>query len=134
MRKVLDSLRCLLIDIDLIIGHFPAFIHYLGLRGWHVDTDIDPAICHESALEDLDFPGEDLDRHLNEKLEESSASERALILFTSHIGGHKFAGNCIVSFGIGSPNPWKAELLSRYIRHMVLVFGMGACHRMKWKL
>lgn len=122
-----------MLDNQLTISHFTAFIHYLGLRGWHVDTDIDPAICHESAFEDLGSSGEDLDRRLNEKLEESSASERALILFTSHIGGHKFAGNCIVSFGIASQNSWKAELLSRYTRHMVLVFGMDACHRMKWK-
>jgi len=78
------------------------FIHYLGLHGWHVDTDIDPAICYESALEDLGSSGDDLDRRFNEKLNESSTSERALILFTSHIGGHKFAGNCIIYTPQGS--------------------------------
>ncbi|KAK2466522.1 hypothetical protein APHAL10511_002164 [Amanita phalloides] len=76
-----------------------AFVHYLGLHGWHVDTDIDPAICHDTALEDV---GQDLERQQNDTLRESLKSERALILFTSHIGGHKFAGNCIIYTPQGS--------------------------------
>ncbi|KAF8640036.1 hypothetical protein AX17_001278 [Amanita inopinata Kibby_2008] len=80
-----------------------AFMQYLGAHGWHVDLEVDAATTHDSpALEDLQLSSDDLERHLNDQLHESSASKRALILRTSHIGGHKYAGNCIIYTPQGS--------------------------------
>ncbi|KAF8633675.1 hypothetical protein AX15_001286 [Amanita polypyramis BW_CC] len=78
------------------------FTQYLGVHGWHVDTEIDASIGHETALEDWDLSGEELDQRFNEKLKESSESKRALILRISHIGGHRYAGNCIIYSPQGS--------------------------------
>jgi hypothetical protein len=50
-----------------------------------------------APLEDLDITPEQRDQNLLEQLKESTESKRALILMVSHVGGHKYAGNCIVS-------------------------------------
>ena len=72
-----------------------AFSQTLQGEGWDVHTQLeDPT---GSPLED--YPdGDDKEAELNRRLQEldESSSKRALILMTSHIGGHKYAGNVIV--------------------------------------
>jgi hypothetical protein len=72
-----------------------AFSQTLQGEGWDVHTQLeDPS---GSPLED--YPdGDDKEAELNRRLQEldESPSKRALILMTSHIGGHKYAGNVIV--------------------------------------
>ena len=76
--------------------YYSGFIQYLGVHGWQVDTEVDASISHEIALEDSGLSREELDQSFNDKLKDSSESKRALILRISHIGGHRYAGNCIV--------------------------------------
>lgn len=73
-----------------------AFSQTLQDEGWEVHTQLeDPT---GSPLED--YPDEDgKEAELSRRLQEldESLPKRALILKTSHIGGHKYAGNVIVS-------------------------------------
>jgi hypothetical protein len=73
-----------------------AFSQTLQDEGWEVHTQLeDPT---GSPLED--YPDEDgKEGELSRRLQEldESLPKRALILKTSHIGGHKYAGNVIVS-------------------------------------
>ena len=59
------------------------FISELSLVGWDVHTRLDHVDHHATARDSL--------------LHEAAESRSALILKTSHIGGHKYAGNVIVS-------------------------------------
>lgn len=79
-----------------------AFMQNLEAQGWHAETDIDASVCDEDALEDLTTAESDLQHELDEKLKKSSESRRVLILRTSHIGGHKYAGNCVIYTPRGS--------------------------------
>jgi len=67
----------------------------LEAKDWEVHTQLeDPT---GSPLED--YPdGDDKEAELSRRLQEldDSLPKRALILKTSHIGGHKYAGNVIV--------------------------------------
>jgi hypothetical protein len=73
-----------------------AFSQTLQDEDWEVHTQLeDPT---GPPLED--YPDEDgKEAELSRRLQEldESLSKRALILKTSHIGGHKYAGNVIVS-------------------------------------
>ena len=64
-------------------------------EGWDVHTQLEDPIG--SPLED--YPdGDEKEAELSRTLQEldESLPKRALILMTSHIGGHKYAGNVIV--------------------------------------
>lgn len=71
-------------------------------EGWDVHTQLeDPT---GPPLED--YPdGDEKEAELGRRLQEldESLPKRALILKTSHIGGHKYAGNVIVR--VPSPSP-----------------------------
>jgi hypothetical protein len=49
------------------------------------------------ALEDLTGPPSEAEEYIAKQLKSSTTEKRVLILRTSHVGGHKYAGNCIVS-------------------------------------
>lgn len=49
-------------------------------------------------LEDLNVTPEEREENISSQLKESADVKRALILKVSHTGGHKYAGNCIVSY------------------------------------
>lgn len=74
-----------------------AFIKSLEARGWEADSHLSHP--NGSALEDLEnrTPSERVNI-LAEQLKENAASKRALILKVSHFGGHKYAGNAVVSY------------------------------------
>lgn len=79
-----------------VVVHHLAFSQTLQDEGWEVHTQLeDPT---GPPLEDcVDEDGKEAE--LNRRLQELNESrpKRALILKTSHIGGHKYAGNVIVS-------------------------------------
>lgn len=62
-------------------------------------------------LEDFSGTPEERDAELLRRLKTHDAQtcdfKRALILKSSHVGGHKFAGNCIVRLLASPSNPWK---------------------------
>jgi hypothetical protein len=49
------------------------------------------------ALEDVTTTPSEAEEYIAKQLKSSSTEKRVLILRTSHVGGHKYAGNCIVS-------------------------------------
>ena len=48
-------------------------------------------------LEDLNVSPEERDENITDQLKQSQESKRVLIVKVSHVGGHKYTGNCIVS-------------------------------------
>jgi len=62
-----------------------------------------PSLTMGLPLEDLNVTPEERAENITAQLKESSDSKRALIIKVSHIGGHKYAGNCIVSLSLPSP-------------------------------
>lgn len=74
-----------------------AFIHSLQQNGWAADTQIECQCLMGPALEDLRGPSIEPEEYITKQLKISSTEKRVLILRTSHVGGHKYAGNCIVS-------------------------------------
>jgi len=70
------------------------FIKALEAKGWDVDTQL--AHPSGSALEKTS--SQERERILADQLKENAASKRALIIKVSHFGGHKYAGNAVVSF------------------------------------
>jgi len=65
-------------------------------EGWEVHTQLeDPT---GPPLEDYPDDGDEKEGELSRRLLEldESPSKRALVLMTSHIGGHRYAGNVIV--------------------------------------
>lgn len=74
-----------------------ALIRSLEHHGWDADTQIEcPSYTYGSPLEDLTLTAEQREEIIQTQLKESAISKRALIVKVSHIGGHKYAGNCIV--------------------------------------
>jgi len=51
-------------------------------------------------LEDLNVTPEEREENIAAQLKQSAESKRALIIKVSHIGGHKYAGNAIVSLDL----------------------------------
>lgn len=77
---------------------FLAFIKSLEAQGWDADTQLEhPELTMGLPLEDLDATPEMRDDIMKQQMKESAESKRALIVKVSHVGGHKYAGNCIVS-------------------------------------
>ncbi|KXN87889.1 Altered inheritance of mitochondria protein 32 [Leucoagaricus sp. SymC.cos] len=74
-----------------------AFIRSLEHHGWDADTRLEcPSYTYGSPLEDLAVTVEQREEIIQTQLKESAISKRALIVKVSHIGGHKYAGNCII--------------------------------------
>ena len=68
------------------------------MQGWDADTQLEhPSLSMGIPLEDLDVTPEEREENILSQLKESADMKRALILKVSHTGGHKYAGNCIVS-------------------------------------
>lgn len=47
-------------------------------------------------MEDLGGTPEETEQEIMKQLKISSSEKRVLILKCSHVGGHKYAGNCLV--------------------------------------
>ncbi|TFK27062.1 hypothetical protein FA15DRAFT_587075 [Coprinopsis marcescibilis] len=74
-----------------------AFIKSLEAQGWDADTEMEhPSHTMGLALEDLPITPEEREENMTAQLKDSIESKRALIIKVSHVGGHKYAGNCII--------------------------------------
>lgn len=69
-----------------------------------------PSLTMGLPLEDLNVTPEERAENIAEQLKQSAESKRALIVKVSHIGGHKYAGNCIVS--VRSPQPQRMPVMA----------------------
>lgn len=88
-----------------------AFAHSLSNHNYDVHTQPeDPSHHAQPPLEDFDGSTEEQDAEIARRVELAADGEleghgkKVLILRNSHIGGHKFAGNVIVSFKLGLPD------------------------------
>ncbi|TFK76138.1 hypothetical protein BDN72DRAFT_786551, partial [Pluteus cervinus] len=80
-----------------------AFIQCLEERGWSADTALeDPSITLGKPIEEYEGTAEERDEHIMGQLKEVAAAKRVLIIRNSHMGGHKYAGNCILYTPQGS--------------------------------
>ncbi|KAF8204938.1 Sucrase/ferredoxin-like-domain-containing protein [Pholiota molesta] len=80
-----------------------ALIKSLEAHGWDADTQVEhPSLTMGLPLEDLNVTPEERDENVAEQLKQSADSKRALIVKVSHVGGHKYAGNCIIYTPSGS--------------------------------
>ncbi|KAF8803860.1 hypothetical protein BYT27DRAFT_7195197 [Phlegmacium glaucopus] len=80
-----------------------AFIKSLEFQGWDADTQLEhPSLSMGPPLEDLNLTPEESEENISSQLKECAEVKRALILKVSHIGGHKYAGNCIIYTPSGS--------------------------------
>ncbi|KAJ7247873.1 Sucrase/ferredoxin-like-domain-containing protein [Mycena haematopus] len=70
------------------------FTDSLHRRGWTVDTQIEHII--DSPLEKFAGTTEEKEAHVIDTLKTLQTAKKALILFNSHMGGHRYAGNCII--------------------------------------
>ncbi|KAF8559050.1 hypothetical protein OG21DRAFT_1474462 [Imleria badia] len=71
------------------------FIHYLEREGWVVHTELED-LSRNPTLESSLINGPEPEITFEAQLKELGGEHKALILRTSHIGGHKFAGNVII--------------------------------------
>ncbi|KAJ7591315.1 Sucrase/ferredoxin-like-domain-containing protein [Mycena floridula] len=80
-----------------------AFSRILESRDWTVHTQVEhPNDTFGLPLEEFQGNEAEKESHVRRQLESLSAERRVLILKNSHIGGHKFAGNCIIYTPQGS--------------------------------
>ncbi|KAJ7108659.1 Sucrase/ferredoxin-like-domain-containing protein [Mycena epipterygia] len=77
-----------------------AFTDSLERRGWSIDTQLEHII--DPPLEKLSGTEEEKDAHITHTLRELQSAKKALILYNSHMGGHRYAGNCIIYTPNGS--------------------------------
>ncbi|KAF8186884.1 Sucrase/ferredoxin-like-domain-containing protein [Mycena galopus ATCC 62051] len=70
------------------------FTDSLHRRGWTVDTQIEHIL--DPPLEKFAGTMEEKNAHVIETLKTLQGERKALILFNSHMGGHRYAGNCII--------------------------------------
>ncbi|KAG6911634.1 hypothetical protein DXG01_007884 [Tephrocybe rancida] len=71
-------------------------------NGWAADTQLECHCLMGSPLEDLQGDLDEKREIIAKELRSSASEKRALIIKTSHIGGHKFAGNCVIYTPQGS--------------------------------
>ncbi|KAG5646425.1 hypothetical protein DXG03_003475 [Asterophora parasitica] len=77
-----------------------SFIHSLQENGWAADTHLECHCLMGQPLEELQGTPSETQAYIEKELRNSVEEKRALILKTSHVGGHKYAGNCIVRVGM----------------------------------
>jgi len=77
-----------------------AFIKSLECNGWTAHTQLEHVV--DPPLEHFSGTAEEKKSHIADQLRALPAGKRALILRNSHMGGHKYAGNCIIYMPQGS--------------------------------
>lgn len=79
----------------MLIWYNIAFTHYLEREGWVVHTELED-LSRNPTLESSLINDLEPEIAFETQLKALEGEHKALILRTSHIGGHKFAGNVIV--------------------------------------
>lgn len=97
------------------------------MQGWDADTQLEhPSLSMGIPLEDLDVTPDKREENISSQLKESADVKRALILKVSHTGGHKYAGNCIVSYPDALLMRWNFGLLTRGIGRYIHLQDPGS--------
>ncbi|KAJ7086660.1 Sucrase/ferredoxin-like-domain-containing protein [Mycena epipterygia] len=94
-----------------------AFIESLHSRGWTADTQLEHIV--EPPLEHFSGTPDEKALHIADELKALSAAKKALILRNSHMGGHKYAGNCIIYTPQGS-SVWYGRVTTHEVESIVV--------------
>ncbi|KAJ6629220.1 Sucrase/ferredoxin-like-domain-containing protein [Mycena sp. CBHHK59/15] len=94
-----------------------AFIDSLQNKGWIADTQLEHMV--EPPLEQFSGTPEEKERHITQELQALPAAKKALILRNSHMGGHKYAGNCIIYTPQGS-SVWYGRVTTHEVESIVV--------------
>jgi len=78
------------------------FIQSLEQKGWEVHNQVEDASHIGPLLGDLKGTQDEQEAQILDRLKTLPAQKKVLILRNSHIGGHKYAGNCIIH----TPQGW----------------------------
>ncbi|KAJ6447950.1 Sucrase/ferredoxin-like-domain-containing protein [Mycena vulgaris] len=76
------------------------FTGSLERRGWTVDTQLEHIV--DPPLEKFSGTADQKEAHITQTLKVLPTAKKALILYNSHMGGHRYAGNCIIYTPSGS--------------------------------
>lgn len=122
-----------LFAIPLRLTALSAFIKALEMHGWDADTQLEhPSLTMGPPLEETNATPEEREEIISDELRQSTESKRALIVKVSHVGGHKYAGNVIVSvfavwlsYLLPPDTPLLTSYFIRYTLHLAPVYGMG---------
>ncbi|KAJ7100106.1 Sucrase/ferredoxin-like-domain-containing protein [Mycena belliarum] len=77
-----------------------AFTEALQRQGWSVDTQLEHII--DPPLEKFSGTAEEKDAHILQSLKTLRTGKKVLLSYNSHMGGHQYAGNCIIYIPGGS--------------------------------
>ncbi|THV05512.1 hypothetical protein K435DRAFT_961259 [Dendrothele bispora CBS 962.96] len=96
-----------------------AFTHELESRGWQVDTEIEnPLHSMGMPLEEYQGTEEEQQENVLKQLQELATEKKALIVRNSHMGGHRYAGNCIIYTPQGS-GVWYGRVSTHEVESIV---------------
>lgn len=111
-----------------------AFIHSLEGHSWEVHTQLEDLESEVGLpLEAFSGTSEEKDAEILSRLKALPAQRKALILRNSHIGGHKFSGNAIVSPQLLNTHWWCGiHMRPRYIPPRDQAFGTVGSLCTKW--
>ncbi|KAJ7095166.1 Sucrase/ferredoxin-like-domain-containing protein [Mycena belliarum] len=93
-----------------------AFIESLHRKGWTADTQLEHVI--EPPLEQFSGTAEEKALYIEDELKALPSAKKALILRNSHMGGHKYAGNCIIYTPQGS-SVWYGRVTTHEVESIV---------------
>ncbi|KAJ7507528.1 Sucrase/ferredoxin-like-domain-containing protein [Mycena galericulata] len=94
-----------------------AFIKSLESKGWTADTQLEHIM--EPPLEKFSGTADEKENYIADELKALSGAKKALILRNSHMGGHKYAGNCIIYMPQGS-SVWYGRVTTHEVESIVV--------------
>ncbi|KAL4081924.1 Sucrase/ferredoxin-like-domain-containing protein [Scleroderma yunnanense] len=98
-----------------------SFTQCLEHEGWEVHTDLEDLSSKptlESLLSSRTPEGQDLEAVYQSQLRTLGGEHKALILRSSHIGGHKFAGNVVI-YTPGGASVWYGRVTPHHVESIV---------------
>ncbi|KAF7325615.1 hypothetical protein MKEN_00411200 [Mycena kentingensis (nom. inval.)] len=95
-----------------------AFTESLQRRGWSVDSRLEPEHFLEPPIEDFRGTHTEREAHVLHALKTAQTSQCALILFTSHSGGHKYAGLTTI-YTPGGASVWYGRVTPHNVEAIV---------------
>ncbi|KAJ7717628.1 Sucrase/ferredoxin-like-domain-containing protein [Mycena maculata] len=93
-----------------------AFTDSLQRRGWTIHTEVEH--IDDPPLEQFSGTAEDKKAHVTQTLKTLQTSQKALILYNSHMGGHRYAGNCIICLPNGA-SLWYGRITPHEVESVV---------------
>ena len=106
---VYDILHYRLASPNSIRSVLLALFNLLSAKNWEVHTDLEPSNMSDPSLESLItsssfVTAEEREAKILERIKDDSTHDhkKALLIKTSHVGGHKFSGNMIIYIPTGA--------------------------------